>query len=78
MFHRDKFNVEGAELEAGVRELGYNLYNLKIYKEIYLENNKKYACKNYQQIGDFNQVYSLSFLHCGELKTGTSSKCTSN
>ena len=34
MFHRDKFNVEGAELEAGVRELGYNLYNLKIYKEI--------------------------------------------
>ena len=61
MFHRDKFNVEGAELEAGVRELGYNLYNLKIYKEIYLENNKKYACKNYQKIGDFNQVNFLSF-----------------
>ena len=77
MFHRDKFNVEGAELEAGVRELGYNLYNLKIYKEIYLENNNKYACKNYQQIGDFNQV-NLNSLQCGELKTGTSSKCTSN
>ena len=80
VFHRDKFNVEGAELQAGVRELGYNLYNLKIYKEIYLENNNKYACKNYQQIGDFNQVYFLNFLHCGELETGTSSKskCTLN
>ena len=46
VFHRDKFNVEGAELRAGVRELGYILYNLKIYKEIYLENNKKYTCIN--------------------------------
>ena len=78
VFHRDKFNVEGAELRAGVRELGYILYNLKIYKEIYLENNKKYACINYQQIGDFNQVNNFLNSQCRKLEAGSRSKCTLN
>lgn len=59
VYNRNKFNVEGVELEAGLKQLGYILYNLKIYKKIFLENNKKYACKNYAYTGDYNQVIKL-------------------
>ena len=54
-FHRKKFNIEGVELRANVKDLGYIQYGLKIHKEIYLENNEKYSCKNYQ-INDYNEV----------------------
>ena len=59
VYNRNKFNVEGVELEAGLKQLGYILYNLKIYKKIFLENNKKYTCKNYAYTGDYNQVIKL-------------------
>ena len=54
-FHRKKFNIEGVELRANVKDLGYIQYGLKIHKEIYLENNEKYSCKNYQ-INEYNEV----------------------
>ena len=56
VFHRNEFNVDGSELRAWINELGYVLYNLKIFKEIYLENNQNYACKNYPNIADYNMV----------------------
>ena len=56
VFHRNKFNVEGVDLEAGVKNLGYIIYDLKIYKEINIENNGKYTCKTYQKFGDYNRV----------------------
>ena len=55
-YHRKKFIVDGIELKANKKELGYILYNLKIYKEIYLVDNKKYACKNYQHIDGYDKV----------------------
>ena len=33
-FHRKKFNIEGVELRANVKDLGYIQYSLKIHKEI--------------------------------------------
>ena len=59
-FHRKKFNIEGVELKANVKDLGYIQYGLKIHKEIYLENNEKYSCKNYQ-INEYNKVSKYEF-----------------
>ena len=35
-FHMDKFTIEGAELLASSRNLGYSVYDLQIYKHLYL------------------------------------------
>ena len=56
VFHRNKFNIDGIELKASKKTLGYVLYNLKMYKDLHLENDRNYACKNYPQIGDYNEV----------------------
>ena len=48
--------MEGVELEANVKDVGYKNYNLKIYKDIHLENSDKFACKNYAHLGDYNKV----------------------
>ena len=56
VFHRNKFNIDGIELKASKKTLGYVLYNLKMYTAIHLENDRKYPCKNYLHIGDFNEV----------------------
>ena len=56
VFHRNKFNIDGIELKASKKTLGYILYNLKMYTAIHLENDRKYPCKNYLHIGDFNEV----------------------
>ena len=55
-YFRDKFKVEGVELESDNNALGYIVYKLKIYKDIFLENNKKFSCKNYWYTGDYNRV----------------------
>ena len=56
VFHRNKFNIDGIELKASKKTLGYILYNLKMYTAIHLENDRKYPCKNYLHIGDFHEV----------------------
>ena len=55
-YNRQKIHMEGVELEANVKDVGYKNYNLKIYKDIHLENNDKFACKNYAHFGDYNKV----------------------
>ena len=35
-FHMDKFSIEGVELLASSRNLGYSIYELQIYKHLYL------------------------------------------
>ena len=35
-YHMDKFTIEGAELLASSRNLGYYIYDLQIYKHLYL------------------------------------------
>ena len=35
-FHMDKFTIEGAELLASSKNLGYSVYDLQIYKHLYL------------------------------------------
>ena len=35
-FHMDKFTIEGVELLASSRNLGYSIYDLQIYKHLYL------------------------------------------
>ena len=55
-YHRETFNIDGEELMGSIKKHGYILYSLKIHKEIYLENNRKYSCKNYRQNGDYNKV----------------------
>ena len=55
-FHKDKFKLEGVELKASLKEPGYQLYDLKTYREIYLENNDNFQCKNYANFGDYNSV----------------------
>ena len=59
VFHRNKFNIDGIELKASKKTLGYILYNLKMYTAIHLEDDRKYPCKNYLHIGDFNKVKEL-------------------
>ena len=59
VFHRNKFNIDGIELKASKKTLGYILYNLKMHRAIHLEGDRKYPCKNYLHIGDFNEVKEL-------------------
>ena len=35
-FHMDKFTIEGVELLASSRNLGYSIYGLQIYQHLYL------------------------------------------
>ena len=62
-YFRDKFKVEGVELESDNNALGYIIYKLKIYKDIFLENNKKFSCKKYQYNGDYNRVCNHALQH---------------
>ena len=62
IYHRKTFNIDGAELKSSVNELGYNLYDLKIYKEVYIENNKKFNCKNYNGYGEYNKCLEKTYL----------------
>ena len=56
IFHKDPFNVDGFELKTSIKEPGYNLYDLKISKKIYIEDHKDFRCKNYANFGDYNSV----------------------
>ena len=56
IFHKDRFNLDGVELKTTAKEPGYKLYDLKIYKEIYLEDHDNFRCKNYAHYGDYNSV----------------------
>ena len=62
IYHRNAFNIDGVELQSSVKELGYHLYDLKIYKEVYLENNEKFQCKNYQSYGEYNKCLERIYL----------------
>ena len=62
IYHKKTFSIDGVELQSSVKELGYNLYNLKIYKEVYLENNKKFQCKNYPSYGEYNKCLERIYL----------------
>ena len=53
---KDRFNLDGVELKTSIKEPGYKLYDLKIYKEIYLEDHDNFRCKNYANFGDYNSV----------------------
>ena len=56
IFHKDKFNLEGVELKTSIKDSGYQLFELKITKEIYLEDNDNFQCKNHANFGDYNSV----------------------
>ena len=56
IFHKNRFNLDGVELKTSIKEPGYKLYDLKIYKEIYLEDNDDFQCRNYDSYGDYNSV----------------------
>ena len=58
IFHKDRFNLDGVELKTSIKEPGYKLYDLKIYKEIYLEDHDNFRCINYANFGDYNSVSS--------------------
>ena len=62
IYHRKKFNIDGVELKSSVKELGYKLYDLKIHKEIYLENNEKFQCSNYPSHGEYNSCLEMTYL----------------
>ena len=49
--------MDGVELSSNVLNLGYVLYNLKIYKETFLENNNKFMCKYYDGFNEYSQVF---------------------
>ena len=55
-YNRQKIQMEGVELEANVKDIGYNNYNLNYNKDIHLESNEKFACTNYAHFGDYNKV----------------------
>ena len=61
-YHRKAFSIDGADLRSSVKESGYKLYDLKIYKEVYLENNKKFHCKNYRSHGDYGNCLERTYL----------------
>lgn len=56
IFHKDRFNLDGVELKTSIKDPGYKLYDLKIYKEIYLEDHDNFRCRNYANFGDYNSV----------------------
>ena len=56
VFHRNNFNVDGADMHVYVVDRGHYYYNVKIFKEIYLE---KQNCKNYRNIGNYNKVDNI-------------------
>ena len=60
-FHRKKFNIDGVELKASTKELGYMLYNLKTFKEIFLDTNGKFNCKNYDSGGEYSQCLESNY-----------------
>ena len=60
VYHRKKFNIHGVELKASLKDTGYLLYNVKLHKEIYLPNNERFNCRNYQHVGDYNKVTETS------------------
>ena len=61
-FHRKKFNIDGVELKASTKELGYMLYNLKTFKEIFLDTNEKFNCKNYKTGGEYSKCLESTYL----------------
>ena len=61
-FHGKMFNIDGVELKASTDTLGYMLYNLKIFKEIYLENHHKFKCKTYNFDGEYSRCLDLNYL----------------
>ena len=61
-FHGKKFNIDGVELKASTEKLGYMLYNLKMFKEIFLENNEKFSCKTYGYNGEYSKCLDLNYL----------------
>ena len=63
IFHKDRFNLDGVELKTSIKEPGYKLYDLKIYKEIYLEDHDNFRCKNYANFGDYNSVRKTAREH---------------
>ena len=63
IFHKDRFNLDGVELKTSIKEPGYKLYDLKIYKEIYLEDHDNFRCRNYANFGDYNSVRKSGKLH---------------
>ena len=67
-FHRKKFNIDGVELKASTKELGYMLYNLKTFKEIFLDTNGKFNCKNYKLGGEYSQCLQSNYLGKKEYK----------
>ena len=48
--------MDGVELKTSIKEPGYKLYDLKIYKEIYIEDHDNFRCKNYASFEEYNSV----------------------
>ena len=61
VFHRNNFNVDGADMHVYIADQGHYYYNVKIFKEIYLE---KQNCKNYRNIGIYNKVGRYIIFSC--------------
>ena len=62
IYFRDIYSVDGASLEASLKEQGYNIYNLKIFKQINLEDSNDFRCKNYDSVDDFGRVSTNKLL----------------
>ena len=56
IFYKDSFNLDGVKLKTSVKEPGYKLYDVKMSKEIYVQDHEDFRCKNYANFGDYNSV----------------------
>ena len=56
IFYKDSFILDGVKLKTSVNEPGYKHYELKISKEIHIEDHEDFRCKNYANFGDYNSV----------------------
>ena len=62
MYKIHEKNVFGDSLSINKEIKGGTMYKLKISKEIHLENDPKYPCKDYRQPGDYNKCLEENFL----------------
>ena len=53
IFYKDSFNLDGVKLKTSVKDPGYKLYDVKMSKEIYVQDHEE---ENYANFGDYNSV----------------------
>ena len=53
---KNQFNINGAYLTASNNTPGYQLYRSKFHREVSLEEDPNFKCRNYPKHGDYAKV----------------------